>query len=132
VSDSAIVAIATSIAIASGIIFVAVRHVAAVLDEARRDAAEAWKEALGEREARARAEANVMHLRGLYERKLPLPAPGLDVHSRTTSRGEAEDARATAPVSKDTLRAILIANHIEPVDEPVDYGADEPTQPTHP
>lgn len=117
-SDTGIAALAIVIALVPVVIYMTIRYVANVLDEARRDASEAWKEVLAEREARSRAEAEAIQLRARL-------AP--DPHTRVTAQGEIEDARATAPVSKDTLRAILRANHIEPAK---DFASDD--DPTHP
>lgn len=130
-SDTGLVVIAVIVAGVSAAIYLTIRYVADAIAEARQDAAEAWKEVLGERTARAKAEADALRLRALYENPLPLPPPSLDVHSRATAQNAMEGVCATAPVSKDTLRAILRANGIAAKDfdaaDAVDI--DDPTRP---
>ena len=115
-SNTGVVVLAIVIALVPLVIYMTIRYVANMLDEARRDASEAWKEVVAERTARARAEAEAMQLRARYARKIPLQALPAGMES------------ATAPVSKDMLHAILRANG-EPIQDFVATDEDEPTQP---
>jgi len=121
-SDAAIICIAAAISVVAALVFLAVRYVTNTFDEAQRDASdasEAWKVALGDRTALARAEAKAMQLTfelARYKPKLPLKAP--------------PEETSTASISPDTLRAIGRANGMElTLGTVADFGNDDPTHP---
>jgi hypothetical protein len=119
-SNAAIISIMVAVNMVAAFLYLAVRHVASMLDQARSDAAEAWKAALDDRAALARAEAKTMQLTfelARYKPELPLKAP--------------PEEAATASISPDTLRAIGRANGMDlAIGTAAEFNADaDPTSP---